>query len=192
MEDNQQILEAIKAGKDDKALNSLYTEIYPKIESFILKNGGDTEEAADIFQDAVLIFYKQVKQGKFKEENPIAGFVFTVSRNLWYNRVKKKNRNNDLTEHEYNIAEDRDVEGDLLTEEREKKINELLSHMEEKCKNILIDSIFNKLSMEEISEKMGFSSSDVAKTKNYKCKKKLIKVLQNNPEFKNLIFNNDG
>lgn len=192
MEDNQQILEAIKAGKDDKALNSLYTEIYPKIESFILKNGGDTEEAADIFQDAVLIFYKQVKQGKFKEENPIAGFVFTVSRNLWYNRVKKKNRNNDLTEYEYNIAEDRDVEEDLLTEEREKKINELLSHMEEKCKNILIDSIFNKLSMQEISDKMGFTSSDVAKTKNYKCKKKLIKVLQNNPEFKNLIFNNDG
>ncbi len=191
MEFDNQIIEAIREGRDDKALNKLYTEIYPKIENFITKNGGDEDEAADIFQDAVLIFYKQVKREKFKEENPIAGFIFTVSRNLWYNRVKKKNRSSDLSENEYELPTDKNVMDDLLTDERENKINQLLSYMEEKCRDILIYSIFHKFSMKEISKMMGFTSEDVAKTKNYKCKKKLIKVLQKHPDLKNLILYND-
>lgn len=191
MEFDSQIIEAIKEGRDDKALNNLYTDVYPKVESFIVKNGGDEDEAADIFQDAVLIFYKQVKKEKFKEDNPISGFIFTVSRNLWYNRIKKKNRNNHLSEYEYELPNDKNVMDDLLTEERENKINQLLSYMEEKCRNILIYSIFHKFSMKEISKKMGFTSEDVAKTKNYKCKKKLMKVLQKHPDLKNLILYDD-
>ncbi len=191
MESDKQILDAIKAGKDDKALNELYSDLYPKIESFILKNGGDKDEAADIFQDAVLIFYKQVKKEKFKEDNPISGFVFTVSRNLWYNRIKRKNRSYELSDYEYNLPNDKNIMDDLLTDERESNINQLLSYMEEKCREILIYSIFYKFSMKAISKKMGFSSEDVAKTKNYKCKKKLMKVLQKNPDLKNLILYND-
>ena len=80
---------------------------------------------------------------------------------------------------------------DMLTDERESNINYLLSYLEEKCKEILIYSIFYKFSMKAISQKLGFRSEDVAKTKNYKCKQKLIKVLKNNPNLKNLILYND-
>lgn len=191
MEDDKVILEAIKQGDDDRVLEQLYHGLYPKVEHFIIQNSGSSEEAADIFQDAVLVFYKQVKKEKFNEAYTISGFIFTVSRNLWYNRVKRRNRNITLNEETHDLPEDQNAMDDLITEEREANINQLLQYLEERCRTILIYAIFYKMSMKTICQKLGFRSEDVAKTKHYKCKQKLLKFLNQNPSLKNLIFYND-
>ncbi len=185
------IIKAIKEARDDYVLQQLYEELYPKIEQFIVQNSGSQAEAADIFQDAVVAFYKQVKKGKFNESYTVSGFVFSVSRNLWYNRVKRRNRQTTLSEETHDMPEAQNVMDDIITEERERNINQLLEYLEERCRHILIYAIFQKLSMKTISEIMGFRSEDVAKTKHYKCKQKLIKVLKQNPSLKNLILYHD-
>ena len=57
---DNEILKAIKNQQDDKVLNNLYDSVLPKVKRYICSNSGNEEEAYDIFQDAVLIFYKQV------------------------------------------------------------------------------------------------------------------------------------
>lgn len=188
---DHKLIEAIHSGKDDHVLEVLYKEVYPKIQSLILKNGGNQEEAQDIFQDAVVILYKQVREDKFDQQYQIAGFVYTVSRNLWINRVKRKNRNTEIPEDEQAIPLETNVMDDMISEEREQYIDQLLSKLGPKCKELLIYSIFHGMSMKEISKTMGFNSEDVAKTKNYKCKQKLLKILERNPSLKKLLFNND-
>lgn len=185
------IIQAIKEARDDYVLEQLYEELYPKIEQFIVQNSGSQAEAADIFQDAVVAFYKQVKKGRFNESYTISGFVFSISRNLWYNRVKRRNRQTPLNEETHDMPEAQNAMDDIITEERERNINQLLEYLEERCRHILVYAIFQKLSMNTISEIMGFRSPDVAKTKHYKCKQKLIKVLKQNPSLKNLILYHD-
>jgi RNA polymerase sigma factor (sigma-70 family) len=134
-----------------------------------------------------MIFYKQVKTDKFKEEYEIAGFIYSVSRNLWINRVKQKNRNVSMPETlHYESTEPGLLEG-LITKEREAYIMNMLSELGERCKELLLNSIYHKFSMKEICEKMGFGTEDAAKTRNYKCKQKLIALVKDNPTVKDLL-----
>lgn len=188
---DQKLIDEILSGKDERALEVLYNELYPKIKSLIINNGGDHEEAQDIFQDAVVILYNQIKQQKFDQQYHIAGFIYTVSRNLWINRIKRKKKNTDIPEDEQSIPLEGNAMDQMLSEEREKHIDQVLSKLGPKCKDLLIYSIFYGLSMREISKIMEFNSEDVAKTKNYKCKQKLLKILERNPDLKKLLFNND-
>jgi RNA polymerase sigma factor (sigma-70 family) len=184
---DKEILEAIHSGRDDKALEHLYTTLLPKITQMICANSGGSEEANDIFQDAMLIFYKQVKEGKFDDQYEVSGFIYTICRNLWINRAKRKQRSTELTNKEFFIESDSDIELEILNEERSELVMGLLSKLGERCKELLMCSIFYKYSMKEICQIMGFSTENAAKTRNYKCKQKLLKLIEENPSLKTIL-----
>lgn len=177
----EQIIRQIQKGQDSPALTKLYQYEYPKILHFIKTNQGDEEEAKDIFQDAILIFYKQVKLNKFDLQYDIGAYIYSISRNLWINRVKKKSRHVSISEHEPVVEVQGNVLDDLITEERENIVKEILSQMGSACQQLLRYVIYFRLSMKEIAKKMKFSSENVAKTKHYKCKQRLIKIIKEHP-----------
>jgi len=180
-----EIIESIKKGESDNVLKFLYKSVQPKVRSWVLQNNGDTDEAQDIFQDAVIAFYKYVTENKFKDGNSVAGFIYTISKNLWVNRVKQKNRFEGNVEVHANVhAEEMEIQTRDTSSDREAKINEILSQLGDRCKELLTYSIFYKMSMEDISIKMGFNNADTAKTKNYKCKQRLIKLMNENAHLK--------
>lgn len=184
-----EILAGIRSGNDTEALRHLYRQVLPKVVRFIRSNSGDEEEAYDIFQDAVMIFYKQVKSGNFKEEYQVAGFLYTVCRNRWINRARKKQRQTPLENHDYHLEDPLTIEGEVFSQERESLVEELLSRIGEKCRQLLLYSIFENRSMKEISELMGFGSANAAKTRNYKCKQKLIRIVEDYPALKDQLLN---
>lgn len=183
---DSEILDSIRKGKEDRALEFLYKSVLPKIKHYVLSNSGDDQEAYDIFQDAIMIFYRQVKLDKFKEEHEIAGFIYSVSRNLWINRAKQRNRNVSAEGLSF-VESDGDVLGGLISKEREVYVMNMLAGLGERCKELLLFTIFHKLSMKEVCEKMGFSTENAAKTRNYKCKQKLIELVKDNPSVKDLL-----
>jgi RNA polymerase sigma factor (sigma-70 family) len=182
-----EIIIAIKNGQSKDVLLFLYKTVQPQVKSWIIKNKGSEEEAQDIFQDAVIALYKYVIQNKFKEENGVAAFVFTVSKNLWINRVKQKNKFVGDSELNKNIAEENDFLAETINQERAVKIREILSKLGETCKELLTYKIYHQMSMEEISTKMGFNNADTAKTKHYKCKQRLIKLVKENEQLKEFL-----
>jgi RNA polymerase sigma factor (sigma-70 family) len=174
------IIKAIKSGNNDAALKDLYKTILPRIKKYILHNNGDEEEAKDIFQDAVIIFFKQIKLEKYDESKEVAGFIFHVARNLWINRIKRKNKQSSFDDLGKDYEDNSNSLQDLITDEKAKAIETLLSSVGEECKQLLKYSIFEKFSMKEICEKMGYSSENVAKTYNYRCKQKLVQLVKDN------------
>jgi RNA polymerase sigma factor (sigma-70 family) len=184
---DKEVLEAIRSGKDDLVLKYLYKTLLPRIKKYIISNSGDENDAKDIFQDAVMIFYKYVKLGKFDESNEIGAFVYTVSRNLWINVAKKRNRSVALTEETPITGFHGDADQELISQERETYVVNMFSKLGETCKTLLMYATFNKLSMKEIAEKMGFNSENVAKTKHYKCKQRLIELVKENTSVKDIL-----
>ena len=177
------ILEAIRTGKNNKVLAYLYNEILPKVKTYICNNSGKEEDADDIFQDAVMILYKHVKQKKFNEKYEIAGFLYSICRNLWINKAKRDKRSITM-EKQADFQEPGDFFEDIVTEEREQLINEAFEKLGKKCKEVLVCSIYHEMSLKEICEKMGFKNENAAKTKKYKCKQQLIEFVKNHPGFK--------
>jgi len=182
-EDDKSILAAIRDGRNDSALQELYRHVLPRVKNFILRNSGDEEEAKDIFQDAVVALFRQIKSGKFDEKYEVGAFVFSVARNLWINRVKVKNRHTPMMDLEYDQTEEvPDVVDNMITDEKSKAIESLMNQIGKECKELLKYSVFDGISMKEICEKMGYSSENVAKTYNYRCKQKLVTLVKDNPQ----------
>lgn len=176
---NKEILEAIRNGQNEKILNYLYKTALPQITNFITKNNGDEDEAKDIFQDAVVSLITTVKLGRFIEGKDVNGFLYFVSRNLWINRIKKRNKQFDIAE----LDSPPQVESPLaviITEDKKEAIDVVLDRLGTKCKQILKYVIYDDLSMKEIASMMNFAGETVAKSTHYRCKQKLIEILENN------------
>lgn len=182
----KQIQDLILAGKDDEVLKRLYSSIFPKTKSYILKHGGSREEAEDLFQDCVLMVYTKCKSGQLSLVDNIGGFMMQIVKNRWINRTKQLHRQQsmpDLPEmpEEYGIIEW------MQDAEKASTLQWMMDQIGEKCRELLWLSVFQKLSMEEIAQKLGFTNANAAKTNNYRCKEKLIQLLDKKPGLRSIL-----
>jgi RNA polymerase sigma factor (sigma-70 family) len=169
------IIEAINKGTDRELLKFLYKSILPRVTQYVRKNNGSREDAFDIFQDAIVAFYRFVKENRFREEGNPETFIFCICRNLWINKIRKEKKQVRMPDG-YEIYEDdaaTALEG-IITSERAVIIKQILSKLGKKCEELLKLSIYDNMSLKEICIRMGFTSEDAVKTQKYKCKQKII------------------
>jgi len=186
MNKDKEILEAIQSGQNGKVLNFLYKTSLPKISQYICANNGDEQEAKDIFQDAVISLFTTVKMGKFDTSKDIRGFLYFVARNLWINRIKRRNKQIDILDIDDPVLEETPF-AIITSAEKKEKIDEVLSILGSSCQQILKYVIYDNLSMKEIAERMEFANETVAKSTHYRCKQKLVDMLSKNKEFIKLL-----
>ena len=162
------------------SLEHLYQMEFPKIRNYVCRNSGNEEDAQDVFQETIMSFFSYVKQGKFNKEYDIGGFMFTVAMNNW----KRKNRSQatfvELENHSHEESTPDPYES-MISEEKKANILKIFSELGENCKVILTDVIFYKLSMKEIADKHEYASATTAKTRHYKCKQRLLKLVDQKP-----------
>ncbi len=182
METDKEIIVSIQEGKNQHVLNALYKRTLPKVKSLIRKMNGGEDDALDIFQEAVIVFYREVKLNKMKEDTNIDGFIYTVARNLYLNKLRVTNRQESFDYSEEALyAEKPSVERHLEMKDSENEMMKLLESLGDKCKELLKALIFDELDYQEVALKLGFASGDVVKTQKHRCKKKLEKMLEENP-----------
>ncbi|MFN6946316.1 MAG: RNA polymerase sigma factor [Cytophagaceae bacterium] len=177
---DKDIINAIRSGNNEKVLSNLYKDFLPRIRKMILQNSGNDDDTKDIFQDTVLIFYNHVKLNKYDESKDIGGFMYSVARNLWISKVKKDNRNVQLTETESIQDVSSSALNSLINDEKVKAIEDVMGQIGKPCQKLLIYTIFDKLSLKEVAQKMGYANEGVAKTNNYRCKQKLMNLVKDN------------
>jgi RNA polymerase sigma factor (sigma-70 family) len=184
---DNEIIQAIKSGQDRDALKFLYNSLFYKIKNYVLHNSGDSDDAFDVFQDGMLVFYKYVRQEKFDPKYDIGAFVFTVCKNVWLNRLRKEKRAVKLPEYADFSDQTGDVADHLISREREALVSSLLAKLGQRCEKLLRYSIFYRMRNAEICEKMGFSTENAVKTRKYKCMQKLISLVEERPGLKNAL-----
>ncbi|BDD04332.1 RNA polymerase sigma factor [Aureibacter tunicatorum] len=162
---DKDILIKIKNG-DERALDYLYQKNYRMIVGHITKNNGSEEEAKDIFQDALIVFWQNAISESFELTSKISTYLYSVSNNLWLKELKRKSK----LSHE---EKEDSVNLDFEAKERQEIIRNCVNQMQESCQKILSLYYFDGFSMQKIAEILGYANTDTAKTKKYKCKKKL-------------------
>jgi RNA polymerase sigma factor (sigma-70 family) len=182
----ESIINAIISGKGNEVLSVLYKETLSKVRNMVLKNNGNQEEANDIFQDSVLIFFKQVRNGSFNPAYDIDGYIYTISKNLWIKRAVKINKNVSLDQVDYKYSQSEGILEEVITNEKANALEEVMTKIGEECKKLLKLVAYEKLSMKEICIQMNYSSENVAKTYHYRCKKKLTEFIKGSPHLMEL------
>lgn len=168
--DEKEVFERICKG-DEKALEFIYKKYYRMMTKLVITNSGTEEEARDVYQDALVVFWQKARSGNLILTSKISTYVYSICQNLWRKELDRKKR---LSSEEKDTAESMDLDGP----EREKIIAKCLDQLGETCRKVLMYYYFEEMSMQEIADKLGFANTDTAKTKKYKCKQKLDELVK--------------
>lgn len=170
LSEEKELFERICKG-DEKALEYLYKKYYRMMTKMVINNSGTEEEARDIYQDALVVFWQKATSGKLVMTAKISTYVYSICQNLWRKELDRKKR---LSNEQKDVA----VIVDTDVEERNRIIGECLDRLDDTCRKILMYYYFEEMSMQDIADKLGFANTDTTKTKKYKCKKKLDELVR--------------
>lgn len=176
-----QLLDAIKAN-NSVVLKQLYTANYYKIEALVLKNNGSKEHAKDVYQDAFIAVWKNVKNDQFIPENETAlqGYLYQIAKNKWRDILRSPSFKKTKTiQHELNVLDKNiDQNGHEKNEEQEfyrkrlEQTMEAFKNLGAPCKELLTAFYFDKASLRDIADKLKIEENSV-RTKKYRCMEKL-------------------
>jgi RNA polymerase sigma factor (sigma-70 family) len=187
--DNNELISAIQqAGVlRDNALKRIYedTKLRGKVAFIIQSNGGSIQDAEDIFQDTLILFDRQIREGNFNGDSTWMTYFIGIAKWRWVSIKRKFGRDTELKAEHFNEPIE-SVEARIIENEKRLIIDTVLSKIGERCKNIL--KLYKlSYSMEEIAQKMGLSSAELAKKNAYECRKKFKECVNENPEYKSIL-----
>lgn len=172
---------------DAALIDELYKKYAEKIKWMVLKNNGNEDDAADLFQEALVDLFRSAKNG-FNLNCPLDAFLYVVCRNKWITILKKrKTLPVTFTDTErYNVADDVNTSEDILQKmnERKKLMKEKLMFLGESCREIL-ELCWKGMRMQEVADTLQVSYAYARKRKS-ECIGKLTDLVQQSQEYKNL------
>ncbi|MEM1318663.1 MAG: sigma-70 family RNA polymerase sigma factor [Bacteroidota bacterium] len=173
----------------DRALAYIYEQHYDVIASFILKNNGSTIDAEDIFQEAMIVFYKKIQDNELELTCSIRTYLYAICRNLWLKQLSRRNRKQELIgEWDDVVAMEEPLH--MIEEEQRAALAAILDQMGEGCRKLLVHYFYDRMRMKDIAEVMNLANEGVVKNKKLRCMKKLQELVLKSPAYK-AIFRKD-
>jgi RNA polymerase sigma factor (sigma-70 family) len=181
----EQIIQGIRK-HDSGVLEFIYRTQYPLIENFVIQHQGSADQAKDVFQEGMIIVYRNVKKQDFRLSCKFGTYLYAVCKKVWIQERKKellhleKQKNQPLEVHEPEPGED-----PLMKKYMDELFRRHFGELSEDCQKIL-NMFFTNHSVEEIRVAMNYGDLHHAADRKYRCKKSLIKRICNDPLFKRL------
>ena len=175
---DEEFVAAIRRG-DDRALAHLYRLHLPMVLHYVQQNSGTDDEAKDVYQEGIMVFYEKARDGSLELSCQIKTYLYAVCRRLWLKRLTEKTRfGGRLDDHEPFL--DTGAEADLLeAETRDRRfatMGEALERLGEPCRSLLEGFYLLDKSMQELTTEFGYTNADNAKNQKYKCLVRLKKL----------------
>ena len=182
---------------DEEALAELYEKNRKPVMALVTRNTGSPDDAEDILQESLIILWERVRTGKHEYTAQLGTFIYATARNLWLQRLARRNREVPSGQMQFpsnaprgsggisgSDRRNEPTDGDpdplaLLTNEEEASaIARAINHLGDPCRQLLLSFYWEELTMEQIATKMGFANAETAKSKKYQCKKALERFLR--------------
>lgn len=169
-----------------QGIDEIYALYSDNVKRYILKNSGNIDDAADIFQEALIDIYHLAHKPAFVLTCPFEAFLITVCKRKWFNILKKRTRNpvTNSIEDVYTIKDDdvRVSEAYADQIEEENTVLHVVETMGDRCKSI-IKACMGKDPQDKIAESLGISYAYLRKKKS-ECMGLLRKKVKEHPLFK--------
>lgn len=167
--------------QDDKILNWLYDNYFQTVKNHVIKNSGTPEDVSDVFQDTIIVLYRQVTENSLNLTTDLKGYFFGIARNIW-NATLRKNRK--TTELELDFPEE--IEEDPDDPFFEKIVGRAFLKLKPDCQAVL-NMFSDGYSYEEIAAKMNLKNEMYARRKKYLCKEALLELVKKDPEYQEYL-----
>lgn len=173
---------------DERQIKVLYDQFLPGIINFVCMNSGTESDARDVFQEALTAIYLKVSKEELDLTVSLRTYLLVVCRNLWFRRLRKGKR----TEHHApedlgKLAGTDHIDIDWDRQARNRIYFRGFEQLGEKCR-LILSCYFDKIPVKQIAGQLDTSESFIKKKK-YECKKKLIQLIHDDPEFREFQMN---
>jgi RNA polymerase sigma factor (sigma-70 family) len=123
------------------------------------------------------VLYENAQKPDFELNCQLQTYIYSVAKRLWLKQLKKNGKTFLLKENEEHEVVDvsRDLEDYLGKEADIENMNRSLAELGEPCATLIKDFYVQRLSMDEIADKFGYTNADNAKNQKYKCLQRLKK-----------------
>lgn len=148
----------------------------------MLSNSGSVEDVSDVFQDSIIVLYKQITEGRLNLTTDLKGYFFSIARNVWSAQLRKIQKTSEL---EHDIAED--DETDIIDDPTlERVVSRAFSKLKPD-EQMVLKLYSDGNSYEAIADKMGFKNETYARRKKYLCKEAVLKLMSDDPEYQEYL-----
>ena len=183
-----QTIEGIR-NRDNRVLTIIYKEVFPVVRYYIISNGGNQEDAKDVFQESLIIAYKQISKNSFEIRSGVEAYLYGIARIVWLKLLRNR------AIHDRNIVKIEEPEASympddaLIEEDMElrlfRKYFQKLSPESQKVLNLISEG----RSYEDIAKEMGYKGEKIVRNKKYNCTEALIKMIRADKEYQQIMKN---
>ena len=157
---------------DPKGLEQVYSKNRKMITRLVLKNSGTLEQADDLLQDSIIIFYRKLTEQNLILSCKISTYLYSVAWNCWRKELKRmkrfSNEEVEISSDDESIFMERDEEMAIIRDAVDK-----LSVSSQKLINLHLDGA----SISDITKACSYKTNDVSKTALYKAKLQLKAIV---------------
>ncbi len=171
------------------AFEELYSRYFRMVEDMVFKFNGSTEDARDVFQEALFVFVKKLREPDFVLTSKASTFLYAIARNLFLKKAGKATVEISMDNEKFSqmgkmeepaAGHSANEKDDMLN-----VMNDKLGELEEDCRSVITYSFYQKLSHAQIAELTGYTEAFV-KVKKFRCLEYLRKLVKATDVFKNL------
>jgi RNA polymerase sigma factor (sigma-70 family) len=175
--------------RDNRVLQYIYKNTYNPVKQLVLNNAGSENDAEDIFQEALIIVFKKLKEDqKFALTSAFTTYIYSISRLLWLKHLRniKKIEIDPLNrDHEERLefeppspVQDQDLRMAIY--------QRTLLQIPEDCQNILRLTA-QDLTSSEIARTLGFRSEGYVRKRRHFCKEYLINKIKEDADYQAMM-----
>jgi DNA-directed RNA polymerase specialized sigma24 family protein len=187
---NKKLIQKNYIAEDDLFVKELIKSHFSALHRYVLKNGGNKEDAEDLMQDALIVFLNVIHNDKYKIEKNDSLYFKGIYIKLWANHCRKLTNEMHIEDENIkfyiDIMEIENVMTEINRNERYKLYYKHLQKIDINCQKIF-RLMQNGVSVIDIIEEFNFTKLYFYKKKSL-CKKELLKRIKNDPDYKNLGF----
>ena len=155
---------------DNHAIRELYTANFHYCASTVLKNSGNQEDAKEIFQEALLVLYRNLQRPEFSIGTNLKSYLFGICRNLWLKKLRTDRKTGLRLIVDEPESEFADLPSDDGSQYAEREtlyslLEQALRNLSEDCRKLIKLFFYEKLTYREVAKRVDFQESYIRKKK---------------------------
>jgi RNA polymerase sigma-70 factor, ECF subfamily len=161
----------LRSDEADQAFSELYARYSSAVYAYCLRVMGDRDQAADVFQDTFVRFYRSAERHSSLDN--VKGYLLTISRNLCLNEKKRASAQNlSFDEELYNPGMSRQSERNEMLD----LIQTALDLLPHDMREAFVLREYQGLSYKEMTEVLGIKL-ETAKVRVFRARQKIKDIL---------------
>ena len=178
--DSHSLIERIRNEDSEQCLKEVYKKYRNELFLWEVRQHSCTmDEAKDVFQQTMIIFYENIIYKRLTDiKTQVKTYLFGIGKNKIHELVRDKSKqNSQFNDQIYVTADYYYQDADDSYEDQLNLVETCLDQLGDPCRRILAQYYYQKKTMLQISESLGYKNSETVKNLKYKCLQRLRQIV---------------